>query len=59
MRVPESLVPLFDYGVLEDVVRPLLGLPVLSLGVVEVRGLFGATLAWARLRPDAPAWLEP
>ena len=24
MRVPESLVPLFDYGVIEDVVRPLL-----------------------------------
>jgi len=24
MRVPESLVPLFDYGVLDDVVRPLL-----------------------------------
>ena len=24
MRVPESLVPLFDYGVLEDVVRPLM-----------------------------------
>lgn len=43
---------------LEDVVRPLLSLPVLALGVVEVRGLFGATLAWARLRPDAPAWIE-
>ena len=24
MRVPESLVPLFDYGVLDDVVRPLM-----------------------------------
>ena len=24
MRVPESLVPLFDYGVIDDVVRPLL-----------------------------------
>jgi RIO kinase 1 len=24
MRVPESLAALFDYGVLEDVVRPLM-----------------------------------
>ena len=39
--------------VLEDVVEPLFTLPIASLGVVEVSGLFGATLAWARVLPDA------
>lgn len=43
---------------LEDVVEPLLTLPLSGVGVVEVRGLFGPTLAWARLTPDAPAWSD-
>lgn len=36
---------------LEDLVEPLFTLPVRACGVVEVRGLFGVTLVWARLQP--------
>ena len=43
---------------LESVVEPLLSLPLAALGVIEVRGLRGVTIAWARLKPDAPLWID-